>query len=193
MSAPELKNWLEIFVKYSDGQVIIVPGGGVFADAVLSAQQQSGISDAVAHQLAVKAMDQYGLLLSAINPRLAIASSELEIAERTWQHRAILWLPSQMVLADDEIPQHWQMTSDSIAAWLAHKLEAKHLILLKSKKPSTGQIAQLHADDLIDGCFAEFSQNKDFSSWVLAKEDYAHFEDGLFVDKLSQVGVKIES
>ena len=41
-----------------------------------------------------------------------------EIDERTWQHRAIVWLPSHMVFADDNIPQSWDVTSDSLAAWL---------------------------------------------------------------------------
>ena len=192
MSAPELKHWLDIFVQFSDGHVIIVPGGGVFADAVRDAQQQTGISDATAHQLAVKAMDQYGLLLTALNPKLAIASSELEIAERTWQHRAILWLPSPMVLADDEIPQNWDMSSDSLAAWLANKIEAKHLILLKSHRPKNAALNQLLADNLVDNCFADYAKNQSFSSWILVKEDYPYFEDGLFVEKLSQIATKIE-
>ena len=193
MSAPELKYWLDIFVKFSDGQIIIVPGGGVFADAVREAQQLTGVSDAMAHQLAVKAMDQYGLLLTALNPKLAIASSELEIAERTWQHRAILWLPSQMVLADDDIPQNWAMSSDSLAAWLAHKLDAKQLVLLKSTKPQNGTLNKLIADGIVDGCFADFSKNQSFSSWILAKDDYVHFADGLNMDKLNQIGINIEA
>src|SRR5690606_4380152 len=105
----------------------IVPGGGILADAVYESQMMSGISDEVAHKMAVMAMDQYGTLLAGLNTELVTASSELEIAERGWQHRAIVWLPSSMVIADESIPTNWEITSDSLAAWLAQKLNAEHL------------------------------------------------------------------
>ena len=55
-------------------------------------------------------------MLAGMNPALVTASSELEIAERGWQHRGIVWLPSKMVLADDSIPKNWEITSDSLSA-----------------------------------------------------------------------------
>ena len=105
LGSPELERWLTLFAKFSDGQIIIVPGGGLFADAVREAQKLSKISDACAHRLAVLAMDQFGLLLANMNTDLATARNEMELDERTWQHRCIVWLPSQMVLADDTIPK----------------------------------------------------------------------------------------
>ncbi|MES1987104.1 MAG: uridylate kinase, partial [Pseudomonadota bacterium] len=114
LGAPELLRWLELLVKFGDGKVVIVPGGGLFANSVREAQQISNASDEVAHQLALLAMDQFGLLLAGMNPGLVTASSELELAERGWQHRGIVWLPSKMALADTSIPQNWQVTSDSL-------------------------------------------------------------------------------
>ena len=101
LGSPELERWLDIFVKFSDGKIIIVPGGGVFADAVRKAQKISNMSDETAHKLALLAMDQFGHLLHSLNPKLATASTELEIDERTWQHRAIIWLPSHIVQNKD--------------------------------------------------------------------------------------------
>jgi 5-(aminomethyl)-3-furanmethanol phosphate kinase len=180
LGSPELERWLEIFVKFSDGKIIIVPGGGVFADAVREAQKISNISDAAAHKLALLAMDQYGHLLHSINPHLATAASELEIDERTWQHRAIVWLPSQMVLAEDSIPQNWDTTSDSIAAWLAQKMDATHLILLKSDRPENQKLSlkAISEDGLVDFAFQNFVNNQPFSTWVVKKGDYAHFNEG---------------
>jgi aspartokinase-like uncharacterized kinase len=193
LGSPELEKWLKIFVKFSDGNIIIVPGGGVFAEAVRESQKLSKISDACAHRLAVLAMDQFGLLLANMNPMLAIARTECEIDERTWQHRAIIWLPSTMVLADDTIPQSWDVTSDSIAAWLAHKLEAKHLILIKSEKPNENKLSlkEIEKDGLLDEAFGEFCMNKDFSPWVLKKDDFTHFEDGVDSEILGKVGTSI--
>ena len=193
LGSPELERWLELFVKYSDGRIIIVPGGGVFADAVREAQKLSKISDACAHKLAVLAMDQFGLLLANMNPLLATARTECEIDERTWQHRAIVWLPSHMVFADDNIPQSWDVTSDSLAAWLATKLNAKQLILVKSDKPSASQLClkQMTVDGVVDEAFGEFTLNTNFKRWMLKKSDYAHFLDGVDTQTLTKIGSSI--
>lgn len=197
LGSPELARWLELFVKFSDGKVIIVPGGGLFADAVREAQTQSNISDPIAHKLAVMAMDQFGLLLAGMNPGLATASSELEIAERTWQHRGIVWLPSKMVLADDTIPQNWQVTSDSLSAWLANKIGAEQLVLVKSRqlpayKPSSPiPLQKLVEDELIDSQFIDFATGQNYRIWALNKADCNLFEQGLSLQNLEEKGLHI--
>ena len=189
LGSPELERWLEIFVKFSDGKIIIVPGGGVFADAVRKAQKISNMSDEAAHKLALLAMDQFGHLLHSLNPKLATASTELEIDERTWQHRAIVWLPSHMVLGDDDIPKNWDVTSDSIAAWLAEKLDATHLILLKSDKPDESKLSLkvITHNGLVDFEFQNFVRDKAFSTWLVNKSDFEFFEEGTCGIKLAKI------
>ena len=197
LGSPELPYWLDTLVKISDGKVLIVPGGGVFADAVREAQAISKVDDAVAHHLALLAMDQFGLLLAGMSPGLVTASSELEIAERGWQHRGIVWLPSHMVMADETIPKNWQVTSDSLSAWIASKIGSEHLVLVKSKALNayTSPVATqtLIADGLIDGAFADFNIQADFQTWVLNKADFGVFAHGLDTakTKLLQSGLAI--
>ena len=193
LGTPELERWLEIFVKFSDGNIVIVPGGGIFADAVRDAQRLTKISDACAHKLAVLAMDQFGLVMANINPLLATAKTECEIDERTWQHRAIVWLPSHMVLADDSIPQSWEVTSDSLAAWLANKLNAKQLVLVKSDKPSESQVSLklMTKDGVVDEAFGDFVANNNFASWMLKKGDFEHFLEGVDMHILARVASSI--
>lgn len=197
LGAPELAHWLSLIAKYGDGKVVIVPGGGLFANSVREAQQISNASDEVAHQLALLAMDQFGLLLAGMNSELATASSELELAERGWQHRGIVWLPSKMAMADSSIPQNWQVTSDSLAAWLANKLGAEHLILVKSKPLITYQTAAPSAlqhlvdDEVIDSQFTHFAAGKPFQSWVLNKADSAIFAQGFDAQQLKGNGLVI--
>jgi 5-(aminomethyl)-3-furanmethanol phosphate kinase len=193
LGAPELERWLKVAAKHSDGKIIIVPGGGIFANAVRKAQVQSKISDACAHRLAVLAMDQFGLLLAGMNSLLATASTECEIDERTWQHRGIIWLPSKMVLAEDAFPQNWDTTSDSIAAWLADKLGAQHLVLVKSDKPNDKilSLKTITDDGLVDKLFGDFALDKAFSPWIVKKADFVHFEDGVDAEKLSKVASQI--
>lgn len=198
LGTPELARWLEIFAKFGDGQVVIVPGGSLFADAVREAQNLSNASDAVAHKLAVIAMDQFGLLLAGLNPSLATASSELEIAERGWQHRGIVWLPSKMVLADETIPKNWQVTSDSLSAWLANKLGAQQLILIKARsldnysKTEPVPVEELIEHDLVDSQFIDFTAGQNYQTWLLDKADYTLFEHDLSLQKLKEKGLAVK-
>ena len=199
LGSPELSRWLEVLVKFSKCHVIIVPGGGLFADAVREAQNLTNASDAIAHQLALLAMDQFGLLLAGMNDGLVTASSELEIAERGWQHRAMVWLPSQMILADQSIPQNWQVTSDSLSAWLANKLGAEQLILVKSKslisyqKENVCHPQLLADDDLIDSQLMHYIAGKKYQTWLLHKADYSVFDEGLNLMNLQQRGLLIHT
>lgn len=181
LGSPELPRWLELLAQHGDGRIVIVPGGGVFADAVREAQVKSGVADAAAHRLAVLAMDQYGLLLNAMCPALATAASELELSQRSWQHRAIVWLPSQMVLADDGIPQSWEVTSDSLAAWLAGRLKARRLVLVKSLAPQqlrgTGEM--LLRQQVIDHEFPHFVSERSFECWVTSRHALDDFAQAL--------------
>jgi aspartokinase-like uncharacterized kinase len=189
LGSTELPQWLDTLVKISDGKVLIVPGGSIFADAVREAQQRTQIDDATAHHLALLAMDQFGLLLAAMNPNLVTASSELEIAERGWQHRGIVWLPSHMVMADEYISKNWHVTSDSLSAWIANKINSEHLIIVKSADLShyaaTVSVQTLKDAQLLDQAFTEFIAGTSFTSWVVDKTQYAVFAKGLDLAQLS--------
>lgn len=188
INAPQLKNWLDTLVKISDGKLLIVPGGSIFADAVRTAQQLTQLSDATAHHLALLAMDQFGLLLAGMNPDLVTACSELEIAERGWQHRAIVWLPSHMVMADEQITQSWEVTSDSLSVWIAEKIGADHLVIVKSADLSAIQntisAEALVNAQLLDQAFPKFMHGKNFNIWLLHKSQHDVFANGLDVKNL---------
>ena len=193
LGSPELVKWLEVLTRHGDGKIVIVPGGGIFADAVRESQKLSNCSDAVAHKMAVMAMDQYAVLMTGLNPALVAAESELEIAERGWQHRAIVWMPSKMVCADETIPANWQVTSDSLAAWLASRLNAQQLILVKSQRPKLEQISleRLIRDGMVDEHFGDFSAGQNFRTWIVGKQDYTAFNDGISQEKLAAAGLPV--
>lgn len=181
LGAPELSLWLDMLARHGEGRVIIVPGGGVFADAVREAQARSGIDDAVAHRLALLAMDQYGWLMTGLCPQLVAAASELEIAERGWQHRAVVWLPSHMVLADERIPASWSVTSDSLAIWLAGKIGAERLVLVKSVECGRGATTaeRLSGEGVVDASFPEFSARLACPIHIVGKTSHHGFADVL--------------
>lgn len=177
LGTPELQSWLNVIARHGDGRVVIVPGGGVYADAVREAQRRADFSDIAAHRMALLAMEQYAFTLQALQPALVTAASELEISERSWQHRGIVWLPARMVLAEDDIPQSWEVTSDSLAAWLARKLSASRLILVKHETVRPDMpIDQLAAAGILDPAFCRFAQGLEDRIHVIGKAGFDIFE-----------------
>lgn len=182
-----LRGWLKLLAEEGDGKVVIVPGGGVFADAVRATQATAGFDDVAAHRMALLAMEQYAWVLKSLLPELTMASSELEIAERSWQHRAIVWLPSRMVLADEHIAPSWDVTSDSLAAWLAHKVSADRLILIKHADHSSQPVAMraLIEAGVLDQAFAEFAARLHCPIHVIGIAQHAQFRRLLAGEALS--------
>src|ERR1700738_2303502 len=69
-----LRAWLAAVVRGA-GHVVLVPGGGPFADTVRVAQPKMGFDDRAAHHMALLAMEQYGRALTSLEPRLVLADS----------------------------------------------------------------------------------------------------------------------
>lgn len=114
------------------GDVIIVPGGGPFADAVRSAQPKMAFDDRTAHEMAVLAMEQYGRAFASGNPLLSLADTPDAIRRCLAARRVPVWMPGRMVLDAPDIAPSWDITSDSLAAWLSGRIGAARLILVKS-------------------------------------------------------------
>ena len=108
-----LRAWIEAMAGCA-GQVVIVPGGGPFADAVRVAQTQMGFDDRAAHQMAVLAMEQYGRALANFNSALSPADSARAIRKRLDVDRVPVWLPTPTVFSANDIPWSWDVTADSL-------------------------------------------------------------------------------
>jgi len=112
-------------------RVAVVPGGGPFADAVRDADGRFHLSDDTAHWMAVLAMDQYAHLLAGARAELALATSEREIESAIASGRIPVVAPYRWLRDADPLPHTWDVTSDSISAWIASTLGATRLVLVK--------------------------------------------------------------
>ncbi|MEP9396532.1 dihydroneopterin aldolase [Mesorhizobium sp. KR2-14] len=126
----EMREWVEILAKAA-APLVVVPGGGPFADRVREAQAQMGFSDASAHFMAILAMEQMGLALLDMSERFSPARTVGEIDAALEHGKVPVWLPSQMCQTAADIAQSWDVTSDSLAAWLAGRIHAEALLLIK--------------------------------------------------------------
>lgn len=108
-----------------DRPVLVVPGGGPFADAVRALDAEVGLGDDVAHALALRAMDQLGVLLAPMLPGA-------ELLDRLVAPGALgLLVASPAFEGHPEIPASWDVTSDSLAVLAAGAIGAEEAILLK--------------------------------------------------------------
>ena len=107
--------------------LLVVPGGGSFADEVRRADRCFKLGDSAAHWMAILAMDQYGYLLAQIAPGAALVRSRRELAPG----RLNVLAPSAWLRRADPLPHSWDVTSDSIAAWIARALGTRRLMLVK--------------------------------------------------------------
>jgi hypothetical protein len=112
-------------------RVLVVPGGGPFADVVRDVDGRLGVGDDAAHWMAILGMDQYAYLLASrlLGGRVVASRDEIDSAHRD-QDVPVL-APSPWLRAADPLPHTWEVTSDSIAGWVAGEVRASRLILVK--------------------------------------------------------------
>ncbi len=113
--------------------LVVVGGGGALADAVRALQPRLGLSERAAHEMAILAMEQTAVALADLAPDLVPAADAAAIAAAHAAGRAALWRPAALALAAP-VPASWEVTSDSLAAWLAVRLGAARLTLVKAAR-----------------------------------------------------------
>jgi len=151
----EMGMWIAALAS-STQPVVIVPGGGPFADQVRAAQTHMGFSDAAAHAMAILAMDQFGHVILDRHKRLAPARSLEEIGQALEDGKIPVWLPSALAIPAPDIRASWDITSDALAAWLAGRLSAEALLLIKQTSAFSDRddIDSLTARGIVDVGFA---------------------------------------
>jgi aspartokinase-like uncharacterized kinase len=136
-------------LKDSNRPLLIIPGGGPFADTV----RQCNTDNDSAHWMAIAAMEQFGWFVASHG---IPTTTELVIPQVT-----TVFLPYQYFIVHDVLPHTWDLTSDSIAAWVAHILNLD-LLLLKSVDGIfingilRQQVAEPVESDVIDPLFTPF-------------------------------------
>ena len=114
-----------------DLSLLIVPGGGPFADAVRAVDESHALSSDEAHWMAILGMDQYAIIQASRLRNAELVSHPGEIARTHARGRTPVLAPYRWLHEADPLPHGWHVTSDSIAAWVASTLEARQLILIK--------------------------------------------------------------
>jgi hypothetical protein len=140
--------------------LLIVPGGGAFADIV----RHSAVNDDAAHWMAIAAMDQYGWMLAS----WGIGTTDVL---ETPGHPCI-FLPYRVMREQDPLPHSWDVTSDTIAAWVA-KVLGTNLLVLKSVDGISRRgvlmttISKPVVSDVVDPCFIRFVMKNRILAYII--------------------------
>ena len=177
-NGPHIKDWLAA-IAAGEGAIVIVPGGGPFADAVRSAQASMGYDDSAAHAMALVAMAQFGRALQSLNPALRLTASRSAISRALRDGKVPIWSPEPMARAA-ALPQTWALTSDSLAAWLAGALGAGNLVLVKHGRFAAAvNVHDLVARGVVDPLFPRYLNESRVRAWLAAPTDSARLAEGL--------------
>ncbi len=140
---------------YQGSRLVIVPGGGVFADQVRMVQQDWHFDDSTAHEMALLAMQQMALLFKSVQPSFVIADTVSAILKPSVLNKVVIWSPCINELNQSGVPASWDISSDSLAVWLAAQLSADELILVKSVEiDPLLSVAQLSERHIVDKAFS---------------------------------------
>lgn len=156
--------------------IVVVPGGGAFADAVRDEQIRLQLSDPAAHRMALLAMHQMAHAIVDLSPvpgRMRLASSHTEIANALAADHVSVWQPAAMLAHEPDVAEDWTVTSDTLAAWLASRLGARHLVLAKSVSAAPrASAAELAEAGIVDRAFPRMVAGTGFGWSVVGPDDY---------------------
>jgi aspartokinase-like uncharacterized kinase len=112
-------------------RLVVVPGGGPFADQVRAFDRANKLSADAAHWMAILGMDQYAFALCDVIPESRLVEDRAGIQAAHADGKLPVLAPARWLRATDELPHTWDVTSDSLAAYLATLLGADRLVMVK--------------------------------------------------------------
>jgi probable H4MPT-linked C1 transfer pathway protein len=133
--------------------LLVVPGGGPFADAVRHQDERIALSDEASHWMAVLGMDQYAHLIVSRLHGAVLVCDAVSIAAAVRAGQIPVLAPYAWLRREDPVPHSWDVTSDSIAAWVAGAIGAERLVLVKPPG-ATARSGEAERPDIVDGYFA---------------------------------------
>ncbi len=110
-------------------KIIIIPGGGTYANFVRKIDEKISIGDDLSHWMAIFAMNCNGIELSQKYNDIKFFDNLGELKKSN--ERIAIFLPYDFINQRDELPHIWDVTSDSITLYIAHHLGLKDCFLIK--------------------------------------------------------------
>ena len=126
--------------------LVVVPGGGRFADVVRDYDCDFRLSSTKSHKMAILGMDQFALLLTDIIPRSRLIRTYKNLNTRSGGGEVRILSPSAVLFRENPLENSWEVTSDSITAYIAGQLCAEKVILVTDVDGVFSKDPKLHSD-----------------------------------------------
>jgi len=180
LDLPDLPQRLaQIAAQRPTARPLLVVGGGAAADLVRHWDRLHRLGNDAAHWLAIEAMHLNACLLHELLPGSQLVATlpppcdsplPAERSEPRAAEFVLLNVPAFLRRSENEghrLPASWEVTSDSIAAWVTIACEATELVLLKSCPPPPGVgMDKAIQSGWIDRYFAQLHRRLPRISWV---------------------------
>jgi 5-(aminomethyl)-3-furanmethanol phosphate kinase len=170
---------------HSEGMTIMVyPGGGPTDNTIEQLDSVYVFDDTTIHHACALAFDQTGLMLcDRTISRKFVPCETLEKAARCLSVSIAVLIPSRMIVYLDPFTTSRNTSSDSMAAWFAHYVNARKFIVLTDidgvfqpghvgdmgflyRDISATELAR-HGHTSVDACFANYVNSVRMDCWVL--------------------------
>lgn len=164
----------------------VVPGGGIHADCIRALDQRYSIGAAASHWTAILATHLSAYRLASMKPGIFAPTTQIPSSA---QPKIPIVLPLDL-LRRSSLPRTWEVTSDSIAAFVACRSRS-HLLILKTvdgvidpfpggkllREVSTGDLSRLRSSP-VDPYLPIFLSNNGMDAWLA---------NGLHPDRLESI------
>lgn len=145
---PRLTNLLARIKKVRNKDIVIVPGGGGFADSIRDVYNNTEMTERLGNKLALKSTELFAEYLKELDKDLSLTDNPKNFTKE----KINVWLPSKQLSQNNSFKNNWDSTSDSVAAWLGNKIMAEGIIFVKSVKAfkSKNKLYNLQNKNVLD-------------------------------------------
>lgn len=173
--------------------VLVICGGGSLANQIREYHEKLKFTPTASHKTAILCMDILAQLL-ADKVKGARAVKSLEEVKTTLNSGELpILIPSLLLEYLDPLEHSWRVTSDSIALYLSHLLEAKLLITtnvdgIYTHKPSLDGaqfIKEISGEKLLN--FGETSLDESFAELLIKYKTSAYVVNGKHPERVMSI------
>jgi aspartokinase-like uncharacterized kinase len=160
---PDLFDRLTALFQVEQTRPLVVAGGGGAADLVREWDRLHRLGESRSHRLAIQSLSLGAAFLAdGLDGRVV---ADRESAQAAWSANQIpfldvaVFLENEVTAGAEPLPASWDVTSDSIAAWIAERWPAR-LVLVKSTSPESA------LDRYVDPYFAVACARLERVEWI---------------------------
>jgi aspartokinase-like uncharacterized kinase len=178
-------------------RLVVIPGGGTLANEVRRMHKEYNLSDSTSHFMALLALDQNAFMINQFLEGSRVVFDPSDARRTTKGHRVAILAPFRLMLNRDPLPHSWNVTSDSIAGYVAKSIGAEKLILLKDvdgiftedpkEVKDASFIEKVTASELIETMKKTTCIDKMLPKVLRFSRIKAHIVNGLFPERLESI------